>query len=84
MTYNALLDDYKKIFDGTNIEVDTSVKDAARVCRIPGTYNTKAGRYAELIYINEKDGEVQYCDNFKDMAEIGNVERKNNHNKKIS
>lgn len=82
MTYNALLDDYKKIFDGTNIEVDTSVKDAARVCRIPGTYNTKAGRYAELIYINEKDGEVQYCDNFKDMAEIGNVERKNNHNKK--
>lgn len=33
--------------------VDTTVKDHSRVCRIPGTYNTKAGVFAKTVAYSE-------------------------------
>lgn len=36
--------------DVNGVEIDRAVFDHARVSRIPGTYNPKAGRYAEIVY----------------------------------
>lgn len=37
---------------------DTAVQDDARVCRIPGTYNTAAGAYCRLVSVSEKRYEL--------------------------
>lgn len=34
------------------LSVDTSVKDVARLCGLPGTYNGKAGTYRKIVKIN--------------------------------
>lgn len=35
---------------GPVLELDgTSINDIARICRIPGSWNTKAGRYCRLL-----------------------------------
>ena len=52
--YRQLARLFDEIMDGLPyVEVDKSVFDDARVGRIPGTYNTKAGRNARLVYANE-------------------------------
>ncbi len=60
----ALTAKYKRILSGRGyLEVDQTVKDAARVCRIPLTYNSRAGRWCRLIHVSRNDdGEVAYCD----------------------
>lgn len=35
-------------------QIDTSVSDDSRVCRIPGTYNSAAGKHCRLISVTEK------------------------------
>lgn len=62
----AIFEKYKEILDSeTMVEVDGAVLDDARVCRLPGTYNTKAGRFCRLISVSEKYYElselVQSC-----------------------
>lgn len=62
----AIFEKYKEILDSeTMVEVDGAVLDDARVCRLPGTYNTKAGRFCRLISVSEKYFElselVQSC-----------------------
>ncbi len=60
----ALTAKYKHILSGRGyLEVDTTVKDHARVCRIPLTLNKKINRWCRLIYVSyTDDGEVSYCD----------------------
>lgn len=51
----AIFEKYKEILGSeTMVEVDGAVLDDARVCRLPGTYNTKAGRFCRLISVSEK------------------------------
>lgn len=62
----AIFEKYKEILGSeTMVEVDGAVLDDARVCRLPGTYNTKAGRFCRLISVSEKYFElselVQSC-----------------------
>ena len=59
----ALTAKYKRILNGRGyLEVDMTVKDAARVCRIPLTYNSRAERWCRLIHVSrDDDGEVAYC-----------------------
>ncbi len=60
----ALTAKYKHLLSGRGyLEVDTAVKDAARVCRMPGTINKKINRTCRLIHVSyKKSGEVEYCD----------------------
>ena len=60
----ALTAKYKHLLSGKGyLDVDTSVKDAARVCRMPSTINKKINRTCRLIYVSyRKSGEVEYCD----------------------
>lgn len=51
----SIFEKYKEILSGDPmIEVDAAVLDDSRVCRLPGTYNVKAGRYCRLIGVSEK------------------------------
>ena len=53
-------DNYSKIFARLKVllsdvaDIDTSVKDFARICRLPGTYNPKAGEYAKILEYNSE------------------------------
>lgn len=60
----ALTARYKMILDGEGyLEVDTTVRDAARVCRMPLTLNQKVNRWCRLIHVSyDDDGEVIYYD----------------------
>ena len=42
--YRALIEKVQKLFDPSIVEVDAHVTDHARVCRLAGTKNVKAGR----------------------------------------
>ena len=46
--YRALIEKVQKLFDPSIVEVDARVTDHARVCRLAGTKNVKAGRTALL------------------------------------
>lgn len=46
--YRALIEKVQKLFDPSIVEVDAHVTDHARVCRLAGTKNVKAGRTALL------------------------------------
>ena len=49
----SIFEKYKEILSGDPmIEVDAAVLDDSRVCRLPGTYNMKAGRYCRLISVS--------------------------------
>ena len=50
------------------LEVDTTVHDAARVVRMPMTYNLKSQSWCRLIYWNEEDGDTKYFD-LKELSE---------------
>lgn len=66
----ALTAKYKEILSGDGyLEVDTTVKDAARVCRLPLTYNKKAKKWCRLIHVqyNDEDEVVYYS--LKELAE---------------
>lgn len=61
-----IFEKYKDILAGEDmVEVDGAVLDDARVCRLPGTYNVKAGKYCRLISVSGKFYElselVQKC-----------------------
>ncbi len=60
----ALTAKYKRVLSGRGyLQVDSTVKDRARVCRLPLTYNSKASRWCRLIHVSrDEDGEVRYCD----------------------
>lgn len=60
----ALTAKYKHILSGKGyLEVDTTVKDYARVCRIPLTMNRKINRWCRLIHVSYTDeGEIVYYD----------------------
>lgn len=59
----ALTAKYRKLLAGTGLlEVDSTVKDAARVCRLPLTMNKKCNRWCRLIHIEYVDDEVAYYD----------------------
>lgn len=50
----AIFEKYRDILAGEYmIEVDGAVLDDARVCRLPGTYNTKADKFCRLISVSE-------------------------------
>lgn len=52
--YRQLSSVFDELMDGLlYVDVDKRVFDDARVGRIPGTYNTKAGRNARLVYASE-------------------------------
>ncbi len=70
----AITAKYKKILAGTGyLEVDTTVKDNARVCRMPLTMNRKIGRWCRLIHVSyTEDDEVQYYD-LKELARINHL-----------
>lgn len=49
----SMFEKYKKILSGDSmIEVDAAVLDDSRVCRLPGTYNKKAGKFCRLISVS--------------------------------
>ncbi len=60
----AMTAKYKRLLsDDGYLDVDTTVKDYSRVCRIPLTYNHAAERWCRLIYVNyNEEGEVEYSD----------------------
>ena len=63
LVYKKLLDEYADKFkDIQEVDVDRSVMDASRVVRVPGTYNSKAGKYSEIIY-----HENNYIIDFEDV-----------------
>lgn len=66
----ALTAKYKTILDGNGyLEVDSTVKDYARVCRMPLTMNQKCNRWCRLVHVSYTDeGEVAYCD-LKQLAQ---------------
>lgn len=62
----SIFEKYKEILSGNSmIEVDATVLDDSRVCRLPGTYNKKAGRFCRLISVSgnyyELSNLVQGC-----------------------
>ncbi|MBR5296800.1 MAG: hypothetical protein IKU29_02895 [Parabacteroides sp.] len=59
----ALMEKYRQILSGKGyLNVDTTTKDAARVCRMPLTYNKNAKRWCRLVFINrDEEGDVKYC-----------------------
>ncbi len=65
----ALTAKYKKILSGKGLlEVDTKVKDNARVCRMPQTMNHNCNEWCRLIHVSRNDeGEVLYYD-LKELA----------------
>lgn len=53
--YRMLLDRLDMIFDSTAdkvLDIDRSIKDRARICRLPGTYNHKAHKWCTLMEYN--------------------------------
>ena len=66
----AITAKYKRILDGSGyLEVDCTVKDAARVCRLPLTMNKNINRWCRLIHTERDDeGEPRYYD-LKELAE---------------
>lgn len=49
----SIFEKYKETLCGDPmIEVDAAVLDDSRVCRLPGTYNVKAGKYCRLISVS--------------------------------
>lgn len=79
LTYDAIIEIYQGIFDIVDndgnkiVEVDKCVKDASRVVRLPGTFNSQAGKYAEIEYIHQHNENVIYIQDFKEIAQIGDV-----------
>lgn len=62
----SIYEKYKEIlFGDPMIEVDAAVLDDSRVCRLPGTYNKKAGRFCRLISVSgnyyELSDLVKWC-----------------------
>ena len=55
-TRKCLYEKYREILsvDPRAAQPDAAVMDGARVCRIPGTYNTVADAYCRLICVSEK------------------------------
>lgn len=55
-TYQKAFEAFEHILANVpHIKVDKSVSDSSRVCRIAGTYNTKAKRYSSCIAYNEEN-----------------------------
>lgn len=79
LTYDATIEIYQGIFDLVDndgnkiVEVDKCVKDASRVVRLPGTFNSQAGKYAEIEYIHQHNENVIYIQDFNEIAQIGDV-----------
>ena len=48
--YSLIIDRFEDIFD--DLDIDRKITDRARVCRLPGTLNTKIGELCTLIYYN--------------------------------
>lgn len=48
-------------------DIDTTVKDFSRVCRIPGTYNLKGGAFARIIDITDKQFTLEEMYNFLNL-----------------
>lgn len=57
--YQKLIQRFRNLF-GNIVEVDGTITDAQRVCRIPGTYNTKAGKFAKIIGIYNTDEKAEH------------------------
>lgn len=57
----SLFDRYKKVLsvDPVAAQPDAAVLDDARVCRLPGTYNDKAGTYCRLIGMSRRYFELR-------------------------
>lgn len=66
----ALTAKYRKLLSERGLlQVDETVKDAARVCRLPLTLNKKCNRWCRLIHISyTEEDEIRYCD-LKQLAE---------------
>lgn len=47
--YRRIVEKLHAVYDPEVIDFDTTITDHSRICRIPGTINRKAGRYATLI-----------------------------------
>lgn len=47
--YRRIVEKLHAAYDPDIIDIDTTITDHSRICRIPGTINRKAGRYATLI-----------------------------------
>lgn len=64
IVYKELLDEYESKFkDIQGVDIDKSVMDASRVIRVLGTFNTKAGKYTDIIYYDDNN----YIKNFEDV-----------------
>lgn len=50
--FNACIQKVQALFDPEIIDVDSRITDHARILRMPGTINRKAGRYAVLVECN--------------------------------
>lgn len=50
--YSHIVGFLQGYFDKDYVEVDTSVRDYSRICRLPGTMHTKNGRMATLQEVN--------------------------------
>ena len=77
--YIALMDKYRQILLGKGyLEVDSSVKDKSRFCRLPLTYNHAIDRWCRLIHISYNDeDEVKYY-TLKELAEDNHLFCKEN------
>lgn len=49
IAYKNFVAKLNEMYDKDLIDIDTKITDHSRVCRVPGTLNRKAGRYATLI-----------------------------------
>ena len=57
--YNKMIGRFRVLYPEPVIDVDQRITDKARVCRLPGTYNNKAGRYAVLYRLNPENRYTQ-------------------------
>ena len=69
-----------ELFEENNVEVDTNVKDLARVFRIPGTMNSKAVKLCRIIFFNKgESGNVEKCS----LDELAKYTQKKNNEKDL-
>ena len=52
MVFGKIIEKIQNLFAPEIVEIDSRITDAARVCRLAGTYNTKAERHALLHTCN--------------------------------
>lgn len=74
--YQSLLTQYRSVLEKQHciMVVDTSVTDATRLVRIPGTYNPKIGLYCRLVEYNTIEDDTPMYFSIEDIIQGNHLE----------